>query len=87
MAFLFGENGMRLEAETSNTEPAQVRYGLKAKVIGEGYKTYIDVAGRLGIHRVYLSQVLNGHIWPSGALQRRIASELGLTLRELQELL
>jgi transcriptional regulator with XRE-family HTH domain len=78
---------MHRAAEIIDTEPAQVRYGLKAKVIGSGYKTYLDFADDLGIHRVYLSKILNGHEFPSPRMQRRLAAGLGLTLRELKELL
>lgn len=78
---------MQKAAWIIDTEPPAPRYKLKARVIESGYPTYTDFAGRLGIHRVYLSKILNGHEFPSPNMQRKLAAELGLTLRELKELL
>lgn len=73
-------------AETGTAMPLK-RFGLKARVIGSGYESFTDFAEEVGVHRVYLSQVLNGHSFPSPALQRKMAAKLGLSLRELIRML
>jgi transcriptional regulator with XRE-family HTH domain len=72
---------------TIDTESARVRFGLKAKVIEVGYPTFTDFAEKLGVHRVYLSKILNGHEFPSPNMQQKLSRELGLTVRQLKELL
>jgi len=74
-------------AEAIGPALAEARCNLKAEIVRTGYKTYTEFAQDVEIHRVYLSKVLNGHMHPSPALQRRIAKCLGLTMRELRELL
>ncbi len=64
-----------------------VRFRLKARIFEVGYRTFQDFATKVRIHPVMLSKILNGHLFPSPKLQRRMAGELGLTLRELRELL
>ena len=73
-------------SETGTSTPLK-RGKLKGRVFESGYETLTVFAEEVGIHRVYLSQVLNGITFPSPALQRRLAEKLGLTLRELRELL
>ena len=73
-----------LETETASPP---VRYRLKARIIGAGYPSYTDFANEINIHRVWLSKVLNGHEFPSPTLQRRMAEELGLSLKELKAML
>ncbi len=63
------------------------RYQLKARVIETGHDTFTKFAESVRISPVYLSQILNGYSFPSPALQSRMAEKLGLTLRELRELL
>jgi transcriptional regulator with XRE-family HTH domain len=77
----------RATAIMIGTEPAQMRFRLKAKVIEAGYPTFSEFAGKLGVHRVYLSKILNGHEFPSPNMQQKLAKELGLTLLELRGLL
>ncbi len=72
--------------ETGTATPC-VRFRLKARIFEVGYRTYQDFATKVVIHPVMLSKVLNGHLFPGPSLQKRIAEELGLTLRELRELL
>jgi transcriptional regulator with XRE-family HTH domain len=74
-------------SQIADTALPTVRYRLKAKVIESGYHTFSEFADKLCVHRVYLSKVLNGHEFPSPTLQRRLAEKLGLTIRELMELL
>ena len=70
-----------------DTEPRIPRYKLKAKVIESGYSTFLEFAEQVGVHRVHLSMILNGHLFPSAHMQQRLAEELGLTIKELRELL
>jgi len=69
------------------TEPRTPRFRLKAKVIESGYSTFLEFAEKIGVHRVHLSMVLNGHLFPSAYMQHRLAEELGLTIKELRDLL
>lgn len=66
---------------------APARFELKARVVAAGYRTYREFAEKLEIDPTRLSRVLNGHEFPSRAVQRRLARELGITLRELRALL
>lgn len=63
------------------------RYNLKGEIFRAGYKTFQDFAADVDIHPVMLSKVVNGHLFPSPSLQRRMAQRLGLTLKELVTLL
>lgn len=73
--------------EIIDTQPAQTRFQLKARVIGAGFPTYSSFAEKIGIHRVSLSKILNGHEWPSPNVQRKMAEELALSIQELRSLL
>jgi transcriptional regulator with XRE-family HTH domain len=70
-----------------DTEMPTIRAKLKAQIILSGYPTYGELANNLGVHPTQLSRILNGHEHPSPVFQRRLADELGLTLKELRELL
>ncbi|UCF01631.1 MAG: helix-turn-helix transcriptional regulator [Deltaproteobacteria bacterium] len=74
----------RIETSTAAPEP---RLRLRARVYTAGYRTMTTLASEMGVHLTALSRVLNGHDWPSPRMQRRLADKLGLTLRELRELL
>jgi transcriptional regulator with XRE-family HTH domain len=70
--------------DTASPEP---RYTLKGNVVAAGFRTYREFAETVGVHPATLSQVLNGHLWPGPTLQKRMARELGLSLRQLKEML
>ncbi len=70
-----------------DTNPPTIRQRLKGSIFIAGYKNFSVFAECLGVHRAYLSKVLNGHEHPSPNIQRKMAAELGLTLVELKELL
>ena len=65
----------------------QIRFALKSKIVGTGYRTYSDFANKISMDLASLSRICNGHQFPSGPTQRRISEALGLTLKELQQLL
>jgi len=65
----------------------QVRFAIKAEIQRAGFKTYAALAERIGINPTTLSKILNGHEFPGPSVQKRLARELGLTLRELRNLL
>ena len=75
------------QAETVDAQPAKPRFELKALVISSGFKHFYAFAEKVGIHPVTLSRIVNGHEFPSPNMQRKLASELGLTIKELRELL
>ena len=77
----------RTEAMEIDTASPIVRLRLKARVYEAGYPTFRELADELEIHHTMLSKVLNGHEFPSPRLQRNLAEQLGLTLRELKDLL
>ena len=89
MAFLFEwrESMPSTATRMTDIQSPRVRNLLKAKVFEAGYPSFAYFAGRLKIHRDYLSKILNGHEFPSPNVQRKLAAELGLTLKELRELL
>jgi transcriptional regulator with XRE-family HTH domain len=72
-----------LEVDTS----APVRFGLKSKIVGAGFKFYTDFAERIGVDLSRLSRITNGLEYPSKAVQKAICRELNLSLRELKTLL
>lgn len=71
----------------THTQAPRIRYGLKSLVVAAGYPTYAAFAHSINVHPVHLSKILNGHEHPSANVQRKLAAELGLTLKELRELL
>ena len=85
--FYVGVTFMEATILEPGTATPCVRFRLKARIFEVGYRTFRDFATKVGMHPVMLSKVLNGHLFPGPSLQRRIAEELGLTLRELRELL
>ena len=69
------------------TEPPVPRYSLKAEISRAGYKHFYTFAEDVNIHPVTLSRVINGWQYPNPNLQRKLAKQLGLTIKELRELL
>ena len=62
-------------------------YGRKAKIISKGYWTLTEFSGKIGISMPIISRVVSGLEFPGATHQKKIAGALGLTLRELGELL
>ena len=86
--FVLGDKSMYKSTNmVIDTKPPMVRFKLKAKVIESGYPTFLEFAEKIGIHRVYLSKILNGHEWPSPNIQGKLAEQLGLSIRQLREML
>ena len=74
-------------AEIIDTAIPEPRYQLKGKIFEAGYNSFTDFAKAVDIHRVYLSQVLNGHAFPSPAVISYIShfqSPCGAAPRRLQ---
>lgn len=63
------------------------RYAFKAKVIGAGYKTMGEFSEALGVKLSRISTIVQGWKIPGPSLQRKLAQKLGISLRELKELL
>ena len=66
---------------------APARFELKSRVVAAGYRTYREFAEKLEIDPTRLSRVLNGHEFPSRTVQKRLADELGITLKDLRAML
>jgi transcriptional regulator with XRE-family HTH domain len=79
---------MRESIDISN-EPTvpQRRFLLCAEIIRAEFRNYSQFSRRIGIDPAYISKVLNGFIFPSAKVQRLMADQLGLSLRELRKLL
>ena len=75
-----------LGAEVDTAMPS-ARLRLKGAIPTCGYRFMQDFAVAIGISRVHLSRILAGAEFPSAAVQRRMAAELGVSLRELREML
>ena len=78
---------MAAENEKCEMARPQIRFALKSRIVGMGYRTYSDFANTINVDLACLSRICNGHQFPSGPTQRRMCDALGLTLKELQELL
>jgi plasmid maintenance system antidote protein VapI len=62
-------------------------YGLKAKIISEGYWTLTEFSEKIGVSVSRVSRVVSGWELPGAELQKSIADTLGITLSDLAELL
>jgi transcriptional regulator with XRE-family HTH domain len=78
---------MRQHLAVIDTANPTIRHKLKAAVHIAGYPTYAELANSMGMHPTQLSRILNGREHPSPMIQRRLANELGLSLKELKDLL
>lgn len=63
------------------------RYKLKSEIIAAGFKNVTEFAIEIQEDLARLSRVLNGWEVPAPRLQQRMAEGLGITIRELRELL
>jgi transcriptional regulator with XRE-family HTH domain len=78
---------MKKEILETETAPSPMRFKLRLKILGGGYRRYKDFAAKLGCSPGRLSRILNGHEFPSKVMQRHLAEALNLTLPELKRLL
>jgi len=65
----------------------QFNFKLKSKIIESGYRTIGQFAETNGLNQAVLSMILNGWRVAGNGHQKKLASGLGITLRELRELL
>ena len=72
--------------EQSVAKP-QPRLALMSEIRRAGYRWNKELCPIIRLSEARLSKILNGHDFPGPATQRRLAKALGLTLRELAELL
>lgn len=63
------------------------RYSLKAQIIEARYKSLTDFSKGIGTDLPKMSRIVSGWEIPSLTLQDRMAENLGITLRELKDLL
>ena len=78
---------MRTEITETSTAAPPVRFRLKAKVFEAGFFTFREFAHKLEVHPTYLSRVMNGWDWPSPTLQKKLADELGMSVKDLKDFL
>lgn len=60
------------------------RYALRGEIYKAGFRSCREFARKSGVDPGYLSRIITGHIFPSAHVQKIIASELGVTLREFR---
>ena len=65
----------------------QPRLALMSEIRRAGYRWNKELCPVVRISETRLSKILNGHDFPGPSTQKRLARALGLTLRELGELL
>lgn len=63
------------------------RYTLKGEIIKAGFRTVSEFAEEIGATNGRLSRTIRGWEYPSPGLQRRMAKGLGVSVKELRELL
>jgi hypothetical protein len=73
-------------AEVRASLPAY-KFGLRAAIVNCGYRTLGEFADQFGIPRPILSEIVNGWRLPNAKYQRILSRALGLSLKELCELL
>jgi hypothetical protein len=63
------------------------RFALKAKIHGAGFRTISEFSNAIGFGAHRISRVVSGWELPSPAMQKAMADGLGLTIKQLKELL
>jgi transcriptional regulator with XRE-family HTH domain len=63
------------------------RYALKGKIHAAGYRTMAEFGARIGLNLTQISRIVNGWELPTPSLQRKLASGLGISIREVKDLL
>jgi hypothetical protein len=76
-----------VEANNKNIISPSYRYQLKARMVLSGYRTNNAFADHLRTDPARVSRILNGWEHPSPKLAQKMALSLGITLKELRELL
>ncbi|MBW1692179.1 MAG: helix-turn-helix transcriptional regulator [Deltaproteobacteria bacterium] len=78
---------MNQSAVSKDIQNPQFRYSLKARIIETGHKSLTDFSKATGINLPIISSIVSGWQFPGPNYQKRMARCLGITLRELKELL
>lgn len=63
------------------------RNKLRAAMIASGFWTQQDLAREMGVSLPLISQVITGKLFPSNRFQLLCAAALGISLKEMRELL
>ncbi len=61
----------------------QIRYSLKSKIIGHGFKNMAEFSAHSGIDASILSNLVNGKLFPGKTVRRRLVRALDVTSKEL----
>ncbi|UCG11482.1 MAG: hypothetical protein JSU72_13165 [Deltaproteobacteria bacterium] len=69
------------------TPAPMYRFELKGKIHASGYRTISEFANAINVDVGQVSRCINGWLFPGPTLQRAMARQLGLTLKQLRELL
>ena len=75
------------KSKNADTVMPDFRFALKALIISEGYRTLTEFSGAAGVNLPIISRIVSGREIPGAKHQKRIADTLGISLRELGELL
>lgn len=70
-----------------NWPQPKYRYALRARIHQAGYRSLTEFSRELGVNVSRISRICSGWELPSRALSRKIAEELGMTMRELKDVL
>jgi transcriptional regulator with XRE-family HTH domain len=76
-----------MEVTTTDTIKPPYRLELKSRLVLAGYLRDTQFAKALGCDPARVSRILNSWEYPGPKMQKRMASVLGCTLKELRELL
>ncbi len=63
------------------------RHSLKAEIIRVGYRTLKEFVGAMHTDLPRMSRIVSGWEIPGPGLQHKMAKTLGITLRELRDLI
>lgn len=65
----------------------QMRFKLWGEAIKAGYKSQVEFAHASKVSRTTMNQVINGYHYPRPPLLKRMAKALGMTIKQVEELL
>jgi transcriptional regulator with XRE-family HTH domain len=65
----------------------ETRFKLWGEAIKCGYRSQVEFARASGVSRTTMNQVICGYVFPRPPLVKRMARALGMTIKQVEELL